>query len=157
VNLGHLRAAIALSRRASERGDEPYAALLADARGAVRGEALNTEHTARDCTGHAELNLLREASRLQGRDALAGCTVYASGEPCPMCAGAIFWAGVRRVVFALDIATMHRLAGDAADELLVPCHEILARGTRRVEVAGPLLADEAAAVLRLHYARRGRG
>lgn len=152
----HLRAVIALSRRASERGDEPYAALLADHDGQVLGEACNTQHSERDCTGHAETNLVREASRRFGAEVLARCTVFANGEPCPMCAGAIFWAGVRRVVFALDVAAMHRIAGAARDELLVSCREILERGTRRVEVVGPVLAGEAGAVLQAHYAARKR-
>ncbi len=71
-------------------------ALLAD--GHVLLEAANTEVVDRDCTAHAELNLVRAVSQhLAGRE-LSDCTVYASGEPCPMCAGALYWAGVGRVV-----------------------------------------------------------
>jgi tRNA(adenine34) deaminase len=91
-----LRAAIALSARASEAGNQPYGALLADAEGRVLLEACNTQVTERDVTAHAELNLVRAASQRFDRDMLAGCTVYASGEPCPMCAGAIYWSGVGR-------------------------------------------------------------
>ena len=86
TDLRLLRAAIALSARAQARGNEPYGAVLADADGNVRLEALNTQVTDRDCTGHAELNLMREASRRFDRSTLAQWTVYASGEPCPMCA-----------------------------------------------------------------------
>ena len=138
-----LRAAIALSARARKRGDMPYGALLADADGNVRLEAENTQITARDCTGHAELNLLREASRRFDADTMARCTVYASGEPCPMCAGAIYWSGVRRVVYALSLDTMTELAGPAADELDLECADVLARGSRAIEVIGPALEDEA--------------
>ena len=153
----HLRAVIALSRRASERGDEPYAALLADHDGQVLGEACNTQHSERDCTGHAETNLVREASRRFGAEVLARCTVFANGEPCPMCAGAIYWANVRRVVFALDIEALARLGGDGADELRLSCREVFARGDHAVDVIGPALADEAAAILLAHRARRKRG
>lgn len=149
----HLRRAIELSREASARGDEPYAALLVDAGGETLAEAQNTQHSERDCTGHAETNLLREASRRLTSATLERCTLYASGEPCPMCAGAIYWSRVGRVVFALDVQTMHALAGVGSDELLLPCREVLARGMRRIEVIGPLLQDEASAVLREHYRR----
>jgi tRNA(Arg) A34 adenosine deaminase TadA len=75
--------------------------------------------------------------------ALQDCTVYASGEPCPMCAGALYWAGVGRVVFALSIDSMTELAGADADELGLNCADVLATGTRRVEVLGPALEAEA--------------
>ena len=138
-----LRAAIALSARALRAGNQPYGALLADAQGRVLLEAGNTQLTTRDCTGHAELNLMRDASPRFDRELLATCTVYASGEPCPMCAGAIYWAGVRRLVFGLSIETMTALAGPDADELALHCADVLASGTQRVELLGPALEDEA--------------
>jgi len=117
--------------------------LLADAEGRVLLEACNTQVTERDCTAHAELNLMRSASPHFDRDRLAACTVYASGEPCPMCAGALYWAGVGRVVFGLSIDTMSMLGGPGADELMLHCADVTARGTRAVEVLGPALEDEA--------------
>jgi tRNA(Arg) A34 adenosine deaminase TadA len=138
-----LRAAIALSAQARAAGNQPYGALLADERGRVMLEAGNTQVTSRDCTGHAELNLMREASRSLTADELSACTVVASGEPCPMCAGAIYWGGVRRVVYGLSIETMTALGGPGADELALHCREVLARGTYRVEVLGPALEEEA--------------
>ena len=155
-DLAHLRAAIAASREASARGDEPYGATLADGRGELVLTAANTQATGHDCTGHAEINLLREAGRRFDSDALAQCTVYASGEPCAMCAGAIYWSNVRRVVYALPIARMRELAGPAADELMLSCREVLARGEHPVEVLGPALEDEAAIVLVGHYSKRSR-
>jgi tRNA(Arg) A34 adenosine deaminase TadA len=142
-DLTHLRAAIAVSRSARARGNEPYGAVLVAADGALLGTAENTQVTARDCTGHAETNLLRALAPRLDRAALADATLYASGEPCPMCAGAIYWSGVGRVVYALGIETMLALAGPGADELILSCREVLARGMRRVEVLGPLLEDEA--------------
>lgn len=138
-----LRAAIALSAQARAAGNQPYGALLADSQGRVMLEASNTQVTARDCTGHAELNLMRDASQRYSPAELAGCTVYASGEPCPMCAGAIYWSGVRRVVYGLSIETMTALGGPSADELALQCREVLARGTHLVELLGPALEDEA--------------
>ena len=60
-----------------------------------------------------------------------------------MCAGAIYWSGVRRVVYALSIATMRELGGALEDELALACREVMARGTRTVEVIGPALQSEA--------------
>jgi tRNA(adenine34) deaminase len=155
-DLEHLRTAIALSREASRRGDEPYGATLVDGGGKIVLRAGNTQVSDSDCTAHAETNLLRAASRRFDAAALARCTVYASGEPCAMCAGAIYWSNVRRVVFALDVARMRALAGDGADELMLGCRDVLAHGTHRVEVLGPALEDEAATVLEEHYSSQAR-
>ena len=136
----HLRAAIELSRAARAKGNEPYGALLVDAGGTVLLGGENTQVTDRDCTGHAELNLMRAASRRFDAATLGGCTVYASGEPCPMCAGAIYWGGVRRVVYALSVESMIALAGPGArdDE-----HRAAARVRRELDVAAGVADDEA--------------
>lgn len=138
-----LRAAIALSAQARDAGNQPYGALLADAGGQVLLEAVNTQVTDRDCTAHAELNLMRAASHRFDAATLRRCTVFASGEPCPMCAGALYWAGVGRVVYGLSIETMTALGGPGADELALPCAAVLAAGPRPVAVLGPALQDEA--------------
>lgn len=156
ANIEHLRTAIEVSREASRRGDEPYGATLVDGNGEVVLRAGNTQHTERDCTGHAETNLLRMATRRFDAESLARCTLYASGEPCPMCAGAIYWSNVRRVVFALDIARMRALAGPGADELMLGCRDVLKHGMHRVEILGPALEEEAATVLEAHYADANR-
>lgn len=148
MNLGPLdaallRQAIALSAHARDAGDQPYGALLADASGRVLLEARNTQVTGRDLTAHAELNLVRAASARYSPDALSACTVYASGEPCAMCAGALYWSGVGRVVYGLSIESMTELGGAEADELTLHCHDVLACGMRPVEVVGPALEDEA--------------
>lgn len=145
-----LRRTIVLSAQARAAGNRPYGALLADAAGSVLAEAHNTQVTSGDCTGHAELNLMRAASPRFEAEALHGCTVYASGEPCPMCAGALYWAGVGRVVFGLSIESMTMLGGPSADELSLHCADVLASGTRRVEVIGPALQDEARRIFDRH-------
>jgi tRNA(Arg) A34 adenosine deaminase TadA len=148
ADLDHLRHAIALARRAREHGNHPFGALLADAAGHRLLEAENSVVTQRDCTHHAELNLVRLASHRLDRATLKGCTLYTSTEPCAMCAGAIFWSGIGRVVYALSEERLLALAGGASEEsfLFLPCREVFARGHRPVTVLGPLLEDEAAAV-----------
>jgi tRNA(adenine34) deaminase len=138
-----LRRAIALSAQARDAGDAPYGALLADADGRVLLEARNTQVTGCDVSAHAELNLVRAASPRLDRNTLSACTVYASGEPCAMCAGALYWSGVGRIVYGLSIATMTELGGADGDELMLHCADVLAGGRRPVEVAGPALEDEA--------------
>lgn len=145
-DLRHLRAAIALSARARDAGNKPYGAVLVGADGRVLAEAQNTQVTESDCTGHAETNLMRAATRGLGAARMAGSTVYASGEPCAMCAGAMVWGGVARVVYALSGPSMAAL-GDPEDAVLdLSCREVLARSARPVAVAGPALEDEARAV-----------
>jgi len=66
-----------------------------------------------------------------------------------MCAGAIFWARIRRVVFGLRAERLYEMKGDAGRQLALPCEEVLARGNHQAKVIGPVLEDEAAAVFDL--------
>jgi len=143
IELQLLRHAIDIARRAREHGNHPFGALLADAQANVLLEAENTVNTARDCTGHAELNLMRLASRRYTFDELTRCTMYTSTEPCPMCAGSIFWGGVGRVVYALSEEGLYAMTGDSPDKLLLSCRDVFARGGRPIEVLGPALEEEA--------------
>ena len=92
--------AIEQARLARVAGNHPFGAVLVDADGAVVLSAQNTVVTGSDVTGHAESNLVRLASTTIGRD-LQGYALYTSTEPCAMCAGAIYWAGITKVVYAL--------------------------------------------------------
>jgi tRNA(Arg) A34 adenosine deaminase TadA len=82
---------IEIARQARLHGNHPFGALLADAEGNILLTAENTVVTENDCTCHAETNLIRQAARNYAAEFLETCTLYASTEPCPMCAGAIFW------------------------------------------------------------------
>lgn len=144
--LALLRKSIERARQARAHGNHPFGALLADPQGHVILEAENTVVTGRDCTGHAETNLMREASRLFPRELLETCTLYASTEPCPMCAGAIFWGGVRRVVFALSEESLYAVAGNGPENLPLGCAALLAHGGHPTEVIGPLIEAEARTV-----------
>lgn len=139
-----MRVAIDVARKARDRGNEPFGAVLVDEQGHILMEAENTVVTEKDCTGHAETNLMRQASREYDSDFLARCTLYTSTEPCPMCAGAIFWGHVKRVVYGLSQEGLHELVGlDAQEVLYLPCREILERGQDPLEVMGPILEEEA--------------
>ena len=143
----HLLAAIDLARRSREKGNHPFGAVLVDARGEVVLEAENTVLTEHDCTNHAELNLVRGASRRFDEPTLRGCTLYASTEPCAMCAGAIYWSGIGRVVFSLSGSALNAMVEDGEEaELALPCRDVFARGGRAIEVSGPHLEAEGRAV-----------
>jgi tRNA(Arg) A34 adenosine deaminase TadA len=139
-----IRAAIDVAQKAKDKGNHPFGAILVDRAGRILLEAENSVVTAKDCTGHAETNLMRLASQKYDPEFLAQCTLYASTEPCPMCTGAIFWGNVRRIVFGLSEKSLYAMIGAASEEVLqFSCRELLAKGRKSIEVIGPLLEAEA--------------
>ena len=140
----HLRTAIAESRIARDRGDGPYGAVLVSADGTVLGTAGNTRKTAADVTAHAETNVVRMTCEMDPK-ILRGATMYASGEPCPMCAGAIAAAGIGRVVFGIRKVRISTITPHIAG-VIMPVAELLAKAQPAVMVEGPVLEDEAAEV-----------
>ena len=147
TDLTHLRQALAVAQRARDNGNHPFGAILVDEADQPLLEAENTVNTARDCTGHAETNLVRLASARLSAEQRVRCTLYTSTEPCAMCAGAIHWSGIGRVVFALSEEGLYALTrhGKNPDNetMALPCREVFARCVRPVEVIGPLIEDEA--------------
>jgi tRNA(Arg) A34 adenosine deaminase TadA len=144
-----LRRAIGLAARSRASGNHPFGALIVGADGAILAEAINRAVPGKgDATGHAELEAVRAASAAHPPEALRAATLYSSAEPCAMCAGAIYWSGIGRVVYGLSETRLLALTGSHSENptLALPCREVFARGQRPVEVIGPLIEDEAAAV-----------
>jgi len=144
-DLAFLRHAITVSARARNHGNHPFGAILVDRAGTVVAEAENTVATDSDVTAHAETNLVRIASGRRTTAQLADHTLYSSCEPCAMCSGAIFWAGIGRVVFALSVEGLLQFFTNRPD---APLNH---QGIRRlltpadgIEVVGPFLEEEAA-------------
>lgn len=137
-----------IADRAREHGNPPFGAVLVSSRGWLLAEGESTQSMTSDCTSHAETNLLHEATRRYSRHLLAHSTLYASAEPCPMCAGAIFWSGIGRVVFGLSSEHLYALNRQRGEHLFEHCADILAKGTHHVEVYGPILEDEAESVFK---------
>ena len=138
----------ALALRARSNGDHPFGALLA-LDGAVVAEAVNSVTTSGDLTAHAETELVRLLEREGRLDLLARGVVYASCEPCPLCIGAMFWAGTRHVVFGLSAARLNQLstaAGDTPYGFTITAAELAAATTSPMRVEGPFHEDAAAAV-----------
>ena len=148
IDLQHLRTAIQVAQRAREHGNHPFGAILVDENNQVLLEAENSVVTGKDCTGHAETNLMRLASQNYSPDQLARCTLYTSTEPCAMCAGAIYWGNVGRVVYALSEVGLYEIIGPSPDQLVLSSRDVFAHSQRQVEVEGPAteLEEEARAV-----------
>lgn len=144
----YLRLTLEIARQAREAGNHPFGAILVGPGGAVLMRAGNAHGDADDRTGHAERLLMTQASLAYPADFLAGCTMYASAEPCAMCAGSAYWAGVGRVVYGLSERDLGILIGPHPENLTMnlPCRVVLSSGQRSIEVVGPLLEHESRAV-----------
>lgn len=139
ADLAWLDRCVALATDARARTDHPFGSLIVTADGrAVEG--LNTVVTTRDPTGHAETNAVRAAAAVLTPEELAASTLYTSTEPCAMCAGAIYWSGISRVVYALSEQGLRDIvaAQEGVPTMELPCREVFARGGRTVWVAGPV-------------------
>jgi tRNA(Arg) A34 adenosine deaminase TadA len=149
-----LRRAIALSVAAVEQGGRPFGAVVTDGEGHVVAEARGLPSVdPRDWTAHSEMQALRAASAAMSWDELSRATIYASGEPCPMCAAAVYWCNIRRLVFCISEPAMRVLRApyERAAGIAMRCEEIFARCDRRVEVLGPLLEEEGLPVHRAFW------
>jgi len=135
TDLRHLRRCVELARAALEAGDDPFGSLLVDGAGAVRREERNRAGGG-DETQHPELALAQWSASLTAEER-AACTVYTSGEHCPMCSAAHAWMGLGRLVYA---GSATQLAAWRAEWGLpdgpvrvLPVHEV----APRVRVDGP--------------------
>ena len=154
-----LRRSFEVARRAVEHGNLPFGAILVNGDGKIVLESENRSITEHDFTAHAEVMLMHEAARRFEPEYLSRCTMYSSAEPCPMCAGSVYWAGVRRVVYGLDIPSLDAVIG--ADPLNPTPHlraaVVLAGGKIPIVLEGPALVEEAIAVHDGRWEPEGRG
>ena len=142
-----LRRAFDVASRSRAAGDHPFGSVLADGEGRAlmeQGNGYTSEGG--DRTAHAERILASRAARAYDLTFLARCTLYTSAEPCAMCAGAIYWAGIGRVVYGQTEKALKAQTGahDENPTLDLPCALVFAAGQRPTEIVGPLLEEEAA-------------
>ena len=98
----YLRRAIALAKENIDLGGGPFGAVIVKD-GEILSESGNRVTANNDPTAHAEVMAIRKACSRLGTFSLDGCSIYSSCEPCPMCLGAIYWAGIKRVIYgAID-------------------------------------------------------
>lgn len=133
-----LRRADQVARRAMAMGRHPFGALLV----APDGETVLAEQGNIDTVNHAESTLARHAATNYPGAYLAQCTLVTTFEPCAMCAGTVYWAGIGRVVYGAEETALLALTGDHPENptLSLPCREVFARGQRAVAVVGPVPA-----------------
>ena len=140
-----VRMAIEMAKESKGKGNLPFGCILVDKDGEILIKGENTINTDRDCLAHAEVNLIREASKIYDYTFLNSCTIYTSDEPCPMCTSAIYWSGIGKLVYGLSKAKYYQIVGRDNPNWVfeMPVRELLEKGGRKLEVIGPLLEDEA--------------
>ena len=143
-----LRQSFEVARRSMTHGNHPFGAILVDEHGQVLIEAENGFMPDHDGTAHAERLAATQACRTIAVEVRTRATLYSSAEPCAMCAGAIYWAGIGRVVYGLSEHRLRDYTGNHPENptLDLPCRAVFASGQRPTEVIGPLLEDEAEAL-----------
>jgi tRNA(Arg) A34 adenosine deaminase TadA len=139
ANPEFLRRAIALATENVLRGaGGPFGAVIVRD-GCIVGEGVNTVTAAHDPTAHGEVNAIRAASKALGTFSLAGCQLYTSCEPCPMCLGAAYWARIDAIYYGASAADAARAGFD--DAFLY--NELRKDQSARTLPATQLLGDEA--------------
>lgn len=147
-NIKYLRLAIETAKESKRKGNLPFGCILVNSDGSVLLKGENTVVTSKDCLGHAEINLIREASNKFSFEDLNTCVIYTSDEPCPMCASAIFWSGIGKLVYGLSKTEYYKIVGRDNPNFVFefPCRELFQKGGRKIEVEGPFLEGEIAAL-----------
>lgn len=141
-----LRQAFVWANAARLRGNRPFGAMVVAQDGRILAEAFSNTRETGDSTGHAEMNCVRQLgiARLPA-ELLARATLYASAQPCAMCAGAICAVGLQRVVFGLDAERLYGIAPNLRPNFIT-CFDIFSQNREAVDCIGPCLVQEALAV-----------
>lgn len=143
----HMDAALIEARDAAARGEVPVGAVVVSSSGEIVARAGNRTRELNDPTAHAEVLAIREACRVLGQERLGGYDLYVTLEPCPMCAGAISIARIRRLYFGADDPKSGGVTVGARVFAQPQCHHV-------PEVYDGLAANEAEALLRKFFAER---
>ena len=139
-----MREAIRLANESVERGGGPFGAVIVKDGKIVAGRS-NSVTIDNDPTAHAEVNTIRQACKTLGTFSLSGCVIYSSCEPCPMCLGAIYWAGISKIFYGNTRKDARDI--DFADDFIY--QELELPIEKRTVPTLPLLRDEAISTFRL--------
>lgn len=137
------------ARQAYELGEIPIGAIIVDEMGAVVSAGHNLRETRQDATAHAEIIAVRQACAKLHAWRLAGLTLYVTVEPCPMCAGALVMARLKRLVYGSADAK----AGAAESLFNITDNAAL---NHRLEVTAGIKADECSAIIKQFFAAKRR-
>ena len=134
-----LRLSFTYAIDAKKLNDGPFGALVLDEQNEIIARAGNTTNSDHSITYHAEMNAIQQAEYNRGKGKLKGCTLVSSAEPCPMCASAIAWSGLRKVIYGVSIES---LKAEGFEQIDIGCREILERANYPIKVIGPRLEKE---------------
>lgn len=143
-----IQQSLELARKAESNGNHPFGALLVDkTTKEIICRAENTVNTSQCPTRHAEFNLVEEAYRTLKKEQIHNSVLFTSTEPCPMCCGAIYWGGIRTVIYSCPAI---RLGEIAKDSFCGPCDALFNQALNRdsnnhdvyTEVIGPILIEQ---------------
>ena len=138
-----LRKANEAARRSVEKGNCPFGAVLADNEGNLIIEQENLQVITRDKSAHAELSLIRNVTPKFDADFLWNCTIYTNAEPCLMCAGAIYWANIGRIVYAVDESRLIELEVYSGDAYTSTSFRVVFENDKKdVVIVGPISDPE---------------
>ncbi len=143
----HMNRALAEAEAAATRGETPVGAVVVDPDGAVLGVGGNRVRELSDPSAHAEMLALRAAARATGSERLVGCDLYVTLEPCPMCAGAISLARIRRLYYGAADPKTGGVEHGARVFAHPTCHHA-------PEIYGGIAEAECAALLRRFFQAR---
>jgi len=133
-----MREAIRMAKEARDNGNEPFGAILVKNNEVVM-RASNQIHSACDPTHHAEIGLIRSFCSENNIDDLSEYTLYTSCEPCCMCAGAMVWSKLGKMVYSVTHAQLAEIAGS---NIMISSKEIFEHSPNRPEVVEQLLNEE---------------
>lgn len=144
-DIHYLKQANEVAKRARERGNTPFGAILVGENGDILMTQGNAEGDSGDATAHAEMTLASRASRAYPKETLWRCTLYTTCEPCPMCTGAIYWTNIGRIVYGVSERRLLELTG--SDEknptFSMGADAVVRAGQKNIEVVGPVPEVEA--------------
>ena len=127
-----------LAEDEATKGDAPYGAVIVkDNEVVVKG--YNTVRRDSDPSAHAEMNVIRSLTAKIKNPSLDGYTIYATGEPCPMCATACVWTGLAEIVIGASIEDLIELN---QSQVRISCEEIIAKSSKNIKVTKGVLREE---------------
>lgn len=142
----YMEEALKEAQKALEAGEVPIGAVIVDEEGTIIGRGFNRRNSAKNPLCHAEIDAINEAAAHIGDWRIENCTLFVTIEPCPMCAGAIVQARIKRVVFG----ARNPKAGCAGSILNLLQED---RFNHQVEITEGVLKDEAAAYMKAFFKR----
>ncbi len=145
IDIENLRKTLVVAARSMSEGAHPFGAILVGPDNEVLLEEGNG-YPKDGGPGHAETNLSRAAAKKFSEEFLSGCTLYTSIEPCCMCTGSAYWAGIGTIVYGATEAELGEITGDHPENMTMdlPCRTVVESGRRKMNVRGPYaeLKDE---------------